>query len=420
MSGIKKQSWKVIGSLAMLLAAHSVAESAELELRQLNWLGTPDGDIMASRIFEAELSFNEGDPNDLQLLQQEGGGYVNIAVQAGDMFAEWAVRNVYLAYPDVERLFGSSPSFQFGLPIENGTPIGEAFVIASITPQVLEEPFPQIEGQVMVTPDDYMTGGRVGGGTYLSDIPFTLGPLIGSSFDSIPVDWAWVGISVDDIAEVDENIDGCAPGSCARSISYLGDLHDLDTEDPQDIFADLKEMMNTNRPGGTSDPDMLAGKDEYTSENGLPIESHLTYGDDSLQEALDAVADGCDVEILISWSGGGGHAAMVTSVTRHSDGSYTITYVDDPTQNNGEAENEEHTIKVEPDGDFAGGHVDGFLIECIGVEGDVNGDLEVNVDDLLQLLGDWGACDSDDCPADFDDSGDVGVSDLLTLLANWG
>jgi len=295
MSGIKKQSWKVIGSLAMLLAAHSVAESAELELRQLNWLGTPDGDIMASRIFEAELSFNEGDPNDLQLLQQEGGGYVNIAVQAGDMFAEWAVRNVYLAYPDVERLFGSSPSFQFGLPIENGTPIGEAFVIASITPQVLEEPFPQIEGQVMVTPDDYMTGGRVGGGTYLSDIPFTLGPLIDSSFDSIPVDWAWVGISVDDIAEVDENIDGCAPGSCARSISYLGDLHDLDTEDPQDIFADLKEMMNTGRPGGTSDPDMLAGKDEYTSENGLPIESHLTYGDDSLQEALDAV------QVALDW-----------------------------------------------------------------------------------------------------------------------
>lgn len=42
----------------------------------------------------------------------------------------------------------------------------------------------------------------------------------------------------------------------------------------------------------------------------------------------------------------------------------------------------------------------------------------VGVPDLLELLGNWGACE--DCPADLDGDDTVGVSDLLELLGDWG
>lgn len=49
---------------------------------------------------------------------------------------------------------------------------------------------------------------------------------------------------------------------------------------------------------------------------------------------------------------------------------------------------------------------------------DLNGDGDVGVADLLELLAAWG---TNPCgPPDFDGDGDVGVSDLLVLLANWG
>jgi len=54
------------------------------------------------------------------------------------------------------------------------------------------------------------------------------------------------------------------------------------------------------------------------------------------------------------------------------------------------------------------------------IPGDLTGDGEVGVGDLLVLLGEWGPCDDcEDCPADLNDNCEVGVGDLLILLANW-
>jgi hypothetical protein len=53
-----------------------------------------------------------------------------------------------------------------------------------------------------------------------------------------------------------------------------------------------------------------------------------------------------------------------------------------------------------------------------GIPGDLDGDGDVDVDDLLALLGAWGACAG--CPADIDGDGDVDVDDLLALLGSWG
>ena len=46
---------------------------------------------------------------------------------------------------------------------------------------------------------------------------------------------------------------------------------------------------------------------------------------------------------------------------------------------------------------------------------DIDGDCDVDVDDLLLLLAAWGPCAG--CPADLDGDGVVSVTDLLQLLA---
>jgi hypothetical protein len=49
---------------------------------------------------------------------------------------------------------------------------------------------------------------------------------------------------------------------------------------------------------------------------------------------------------------------------------------------------------------------------------DATGDGVVNVDDLLQVIFDWGVCDG--CAADVDQSGLVDVDDLLQVIFDWG
>ncbi len=74
-----------------------------------------------------------------------------------------------------------------------------------------------------------------------------------------------------------------------------------------------------------------------------------------------------------------------------------------------------------PDG---GADSNGNLVPdaCETTPGDVDGDGDVDINDLLDLLAAWGPCPSPPapCPADIDDNGSVGITDLLTLLANWG
>ncbi|MHC4101845.1 MAG: carboxypeptidase regulatory-like domain-containing protein, partial [Planctomycetota bacterium] len=54
---------------------------------------------------------------------------------------------------------------------------------------------------------------------------------------------------------------------------------------------------------------------------------------------------------------------------------------------------------------------------AVDCPGDINGDGVVDVNDFLQLLGEWGCTD---CASDINGDGIVDVSDFLELLADWG
>lgn len=49
---------------------------------------------------------------------------------------------------------------------------------------------------------------------------------------------------------------------------------------------------------------------------------------------------------------------------------------------------------------------------------DVNGDAVVDIDDLFQVLGQWGPCD--DCAEDVTDDGTVNIEDVFAVLGAWG
>ena len=61
-----------------------------------------------------------------------------------------------------------------------------------------------------------------------------------------------------------------------------------------------------------------------------------------------------------------------------------------------------------------------FDVEVIGSScaEDIDGSGSVGVDDLLSLIGAWGACTG--CATDLNDDGAVGVDDLLALIGAWG
>lgn len=58
-----------------------------------------------------------------------------------------------------------------------------------------------------------------------------------------------------------------------------------------------------------------------------------------------------------------------------------------------------------------------FRVTVEACEGDTNGDLAVDILDLLDLLAAWG---SNDPVFDLDGDGNVGITDFLAMLAAWG
>lgn len=358
-----------------------LAVHGEVTFYQQEWMewgdGAPEPLYPSSNVGTVQFLFSDGAGE--WFLAEHGGGWLNVVIDttSHNGSEQWAVQNLYLVYDDLDFLLGSAPTVQFSLGLVDPDiplPLLEAAVFLSSEP--LEEQ-PEAEALVdyPVILEPYLVGGFNGGGSAISDIPFIIGPWIGPT--SLPVRVATINITAANITAIDEGHAGCFPGSAARSISYLGEVHNFDTHDPMHMYGDLVEFMGTDICGtGTTGDDALSGKNSYCLANNWTINSHIVYTDtydptggsswaDLMKQVQDDLDAGCDVEILIRWSRGGGHAAMVTAVTRHADGSATIGYVDDPNQGDGKAENEEHVIATDDSGNFRTGTVCGFMIECV-------------------------------------------------------
>ena len=65
--------------------------------------------------------------------------------------------------------------------------------------------------------------------------------------------------------------------------------------------------------------------------------------------------------------------------------------------------------------------LDDIVIIDDSCEGDVNGDLAVDVIDLLSVIAQWGPCKvPDGCNGDIDGNGAIDILDLLAVIGVWG
>ena len=87
------------------------------------------------------------------------------------------------------------------------------------------------------------------------------------------------------------------------------------------------------------------------------------------------------------------------------------------------SEGSNYLIRVGGWNDAAAGsgtlQIDGPEGDCPGntCDADINGDGNVNVSDILAVIGDWGATNS---PSDVNDDGIVNVADLLIVIGAYG
>lgn len=173
---------------------------------------------------------------------------------------------------------------------------------------------------------------------------------------------------------VNESPMSCAPSAVARSIQYMLDVRGRQGPGAQAIMGNLHNLMGTSPVHGTSMQGILNGKAAFSNQNGLGIQTVFPA---NAGQAANTLNNGGDVELNIIWPNsrgrggcpGGGHVAMVTSITLLPNGNFQITYVDDSNQHDGQPRNDHHTLIVRPNGAIVsgfpcpGGVVAGLLAE---------------------------------------------------------
>lgn len=411
-----RNAWRGLLALVLVLTLWSGAAGAQgftpigsgvgIRFEQLNWLADDEGVVAvpSSRAGIAELDF---DSEAAALLTSPDGAYLNLYASLDGFNYTWVVENLHLQYESLEKLLESNESVEIDLGNEDGTTLSNLTFQVSLTVEpVVEggttppppgpepEPEPGVEqgddtptpGTFVVRTDykylgaplpgepvysspvtlvDYHVGGLEGGG---SGPAFNPGrwqnpaPRVGAR----PVRRVSTRIPQNRLPRVSEGWMGCAPGGVARSIRYMLDQRGPGGPTAQNIYSNLYFFMQTNVGAwGTSGANMINGKANYAAWAGLGITTNFTMGLNNMAWVMNTLAAGGDIEINLRWNGGGGHVAMVTSITQMSDGSYQITYIDDPRQGDGVAANQAHTIIVAPNGTFRGGWISGFLVETM-------------------------------------------------------
>lgn len=417
-----RQGFASLARVALLLAAAallgagaswagnfvSIGNGISVRFEQLNFLPDSSGGspIESSSVGQADLAF---DSTATQLLGPSGGAYLNLYTSVNGGAYQLEVQDLFVEFDSSAQMLAMVPSVQFDLGVPDGTPIGSVTFQASLTSaplggSVTQPPPPPgppsptvpspspglaaaappaaglsgstgiggvgsvnttiavpLAGQPVyttnVTPLNYVVGGFNGGGSGAR-------PQVGAwggngGLNARPV--AWGGAAYNLISPINEDLMGCAPAGVARSIAYMTALKGRQGPAAQTIYQGLYGAMGTGA-NGTTGQNMVNGKANYAANNGLNINTGFV----NANQAMNILANGGDVEINIGWQGGG-HVAMIVQIVLYANGIYQITYVDDGTQGDNQANNTVHTILVNGNGQILGTNawVSGLLGETM-------------------------------------------------------
>ena len=278
--------------------------------------------------------------------------YINmVADSASSGVDKWIVRNL----PIIPFYVDPVPhTFKFTFDLSTlggitGTPFGDmVFGITSSLAPLPSMPQPAAWYTVPVGDAVFDAEGRPGGPHSDFGVPADLSGLDFSN--PTPLGFAWHS----DVPNVECGPNECAPASAANSFSWLADTYGLQGVPPVgELLDSLKNggHMGTDPQTGTTDHNMLAGKLRLINEFGLPLEVH--FQDDGLGGGdvvtpdgtargqgttptfawiVDQLDQGQDVELGMTWSGGGGHWVTLQGKIDFGPGAMGIWYRSDHEQ----------------------------------------------------------------------------------------
>ncbi|MCH2135435.1 MAG: hypothetical protein MK101_02510 [Phycisphaerales bacterium] len=204
--------------------------------------------------------------------------------------------------------------------------------------------------------------GRVGGGTFETRVVEAIELHGATGSQGMEAAAAFAGLNTQDRAAL---------------IAFLGSLGRAEFDaDGNDVVNLLDMHLVENGLVPCSQIDMVIGPDDPCAVHDLDADGAVTQADAALYAiALGELAIDCDGDSIAD----------------------VLQIFADP------------SLDQDLDGDIDG---------CQPCPGDASGNGQVDADDILAVLADWGTCDG--CPGDVDDDGLVGVDDILLIIASWG
>lgn len=377
-------------ALAVVVAGRANAFTSSFS--QINWLGDSGG-FVAQNSEWGLYTLTLGSSDLAQLTPFSGGfyGFLNVGtISAGGSTQNWAVQNHLIWVSGSTEIANRGPEeFTYNLTTPRGVDVGATMYAITITPGALGAPnFGNLQA-ANVGNTDWLFGGLRDDGY---SPPFTgragqVAPNIASNYQGsgtgkTPDSRGVISIPKGDIAAINEDKNGCAPGSAARSVKYLEESSNgfINTGlTAQQIYEQLKAAMSSSvgtGSTGTKITDMFNGKRQWVQDHNLPISTRQIS---SIADAMAELANGQDVESLIYWGTNadgesmGGHAAFTQEIValRNAAGQitgYEVKICDDPHQGNGSAENHGYWLSVSPSGALrgygTGASVYSFMVEC--------------------------------------------------------
>lgn len=386
--------------LAACLCLSAYAFSSTLTINQVDWLQGSGGFLAQNSEWGfANFQFGPGDQGQF-FSDGVGGfyGYVQLLTNpnAGSGSNNWAVQNKLMVFKDSTAFEGRLPdgiTFNLGVPRGEdltGNPNFRAYAFVTVIP-LASMPIVDISGaqyQVAVGKEEWVFGGGAFVAPTESDSflgeagrvePATAVNYVGAAPADTKREQAKIKIKDEDVEKVKEELQGCGPGSAARSLRYLVKQGKITfAKTAQQIYEDLKakKYMNTDlgeKGNGTFNKPFVDGKNQYAKDNKLKVttaERVCSVG--ALALDLDK---GEDIEVLFKFGKNdkgkdlGGHIAFVAEIVFYENDQiqvtgYELRVIDTKDQKDG-AENRSHWFKFDKDDNLTAGANRGTGGKCL-------------------------------------------------------
>ncbi len=355
-----------------LLGIALPSEAVELDFYQLSWLDDSGGYVSQySDWGRVEITLTSADAGWFHPMTVGGvdgwGGFLNVVTDSSGS-PDWNVGNLPIFFTDLLELDGRLPQgVLFDLGVVPGTQIATLDYLLTVDSTPLAampggalQPTPVSDYEILVGGDNLWlrdTFIEGGGKTAPQQAKNSKSADAGEKIGSV----AKISVAEKNVATVNEDNNGCAPGAVARSIKYMADAHSHVnvTDDAQTVYGDLRTTMKTDADG-TATPDILSGKNKYVADNKLPITSTQTT---NFKKAMETLKNKGDVEVGVHWgkkadgSSLGAHRAFVSEIQEIQDAAgittgYVVKIIDDPKQGDGTAANSVTTLKFDAAGNL--------------------------------------------------------------------